>query len=125
MRCAFCLQIPAVCVFLGGTITSECILPCIENVLIDVQEIVVAAATRCLWLLIDMRLLSKSIVVDNVRNVSPLLLHPSSSIRKYAIKLVAAASKFLGAIDSYVFILPIIRPILKFELIGYEISENT
>jgi hypothetical protein len=72
-----------------------------------------------------MSLLSKSIVVDNVRTACPLLLHPSSAIRQNIIGFIASSARFLGVVDSYVLLLPLIRPALKFDLIGYELTEKS
>jgi hypothetical protein len=81
LRYSVCLQIPAVCAVLGSALTSECLLPCIEAALVDVQELVVGAALCSLWTLVQMDLLSEAIVVSAVKGVVPLMLYPCSAIR--------------------------------------------
>lgn len=125
LRNAFCVKIPLVCTFLGPSITSECILPFLEKARVDIHEIVVASAVRCIWTLIEMRLLSKPLVVDVLAKTVPLLLHPSLAIRDNAIGMIAGASKLFGVTDSYVYLLPHIRPILRCELIGLEITRRS
>ena len=39
-------------------------------------------------------------------------------VRMNANGLVVAAAKFVGLTDSFVFVLPLLRPALRFELIG-------
>ena len=123
LRYAFCAKIPAVCVFVGPTVTSECILPCIENAVYDVEEMVVCRALACLSALVQLRLLSPSVAVDVFKKSSPLLLHPSAVIRKEIIKLTAVTADLVGTVDSYVFLLPLIRTALNYDLVGAEINE--
>jgi phosphoinositide-3-kinase regulatory subunit 4 len=54
LRHAFCSKIASVCVFMGPTVTTEYILPCIENALADVEERVVTRALQCLTSLIQL-----------------------------------------------------------------------
>jgi hypothetical protein len=88
----FCRKIPAVCAFLGSTVTSECILPFLENALVDNEERVVAQSVRCITTLVQLKLLSRLMTVDAVRSGAPLLLHPRPTIRQAAIALVEAAA---------------------------------
>ena len=122
LRYAFCAKIASVCAFLGPTVSSDCILPCIENALVDVEEKVVLRAIQCLTNLIELSLLSTLLIVDTVKNVMPLLLHPSKSVRNAAIQLVIAAAKHVGIVDSSVILLPIIKSTLRFDLTGIEID---
>jgi len=124
LRYAFCAKIASVCAFLGPTVSSDCILPCIENALVDVEEKVVLRAVQCLTNLIELSLLSTLLIVDTVKNVTPLLLHPSKCVRNAAIQLVAAAAKLLGTTDASVVLLPIIKSTLRFDLTGIEIDSK-
>jgi hypothetical protein len=92
---------------------------------VDIHEMVVASAVRCIWTLIEMRLLAKPLVVDVLAKTVPLLLHPSLAIRDNAIGMIAGAAQLFGVTDSYVFLLPHIRPILRCELIGLEITRRS
>ena len=122
LRYAFCAKIASVCAFLGPTVSSDCILPCIENALVDVEEKVVLRAVQCLTNLVELSLLSSLLIVDTVKNVTPLLLHPSKSVQNASIQLVTAAAKLVGIVDSSVILLPIIKSTLKFDLTGIEID---
>jgi hypothetical protein len=125
LRNAFCIQIPLVCAFLGPSVTSECILPFLEKARLDAHERVVASAVRCIWSLIEMSLLSKPLVVDTIAKTAALLIHPSTAVRENAIGMTAAAAQFIGVTDSYVFLLPHIRPVLTCDLIGLEITSKS
>ena len=45
----------------------------------------------------------------------PLLLYPSPSVRRSAVALVNASCRALGFPDRLVFLLPLLRPYLRFE----------
>ena len=110
------------CAFLGPTVTSECILPCVENALYDVEEKVVLCAVHALCRLVRLRLLSSFFVVDFAQKMMPLLLHPSESLRDAAVGFIAASAQQLGAVDAAVFLLPEIRPALRYDLSGLVLS---
>ena len=118
LRLAFCQKIPTVCAFLGSTVTSECILPFVENALVDVEERVVEEALHCIFSLVQMSLLTRLMTVDAVRSAAPLLLHPAAAIRVAARSLVMSAATALGQTDATVFLLPLIRPALLWDLTG-------
>lgn len=122
LRCAFCAKIPAVCAFLGATVTAECILPCIENAIYDCEEKVVLCAIHTLTSLVQLKLLSNSFVVDFVVKCKCLLLHPSDSLREAAVEFTVAAATALGRVDTEVFILPVIRDALQYDIAGMPLS---
>jgi hypothetical protein len=124
LRYAFCAKVPAVCSFLGPTVTAECILPCIENAIYDVEEKVVHCAVNSLTTLVQMGLLSNMFIVDFVGKCRPLLIHPSASLTSATVKFLIAATNALGKIDSAVFVLPLIRACLRFDVSGLEFSEE-
>lgn len=98
--------------------TSECILPFLENALVDQEERVVAQSARCITTLVQLQLLSRLMTVDAVGRAAPLLLHPRPTIRQAALSLVEAAAEALGSIDATVFLLPLLRPALAYTLSG-------
>jgi hypothetical protein len=116
LRYAFCARISSVCAFLGPTITSECILPCIENAIYDVEEKVVVCALHCLTTLTLLGLLSKFIIVDFTKKCKGLLLHPSDTVRTAVVDFLCGATNTLGHIDSIVFLLPQIGDMLTYDL---------
>jgi hypothetical protein len=121
----FCRKIPAVCAFLGSTVTSECILPFLENALVDNEERVVAQSVRCITTLVQLKLLSRLMTVDAVRSGAPLLLHPRPTIRQAAIALVEAAASALESTDAAVFLLPLLRPALTYNLSGMRLTAGS
>ena len=124
LRLAFCAKIPTMCAFLGSTVTSECILPFIENALVDVEERVVEEALHCILSLVQISLLTRLMTVDAVRSAAPLLLHPACVVRVAARNLVVAAAAALGQTDATVFLLPLIRPALLWDLTGCSLSTD-
>ena len=105
--------------------TSECILPFLENALADSEERVVAQSVRCITALVQLRLLSRLMTVDAVKSAAPLLLHPRSTIRSASLSLVDAAAAALGLTDSAVFLLPLLRPALAYNLTGVLLTSET
>lgn len=126
VRLAFCYNIPAVCVFVGNVVTSQYILPLFEKCLFDVEEKVIVQAINCLTTLVQMQLLSNDVILQAIKdNITALLLHPSQSIRSYSNELIAAIVQRMGTVDAYVFILPLLRPILQYDLIGVTLNKET
>lgn len=112
LRHAFCRQIPFMGAFLGLTVTTEYIVPCLENVIYDVEEKVAHAAMTAITSLVQARLVSKYWLLDFLRKAKVLLLHPATSLRQSALLLFVAASQVLGAVDTAVFLLPELQPLL-------------
>ena len=125
LRYAFCSKIGAVCVFVGPTVTTKCIIPCIEMALYDVEEMVVCRAVSCLSSLVELSLLPNAIAMDVFKTAAPLLMHPSSVIQSEAIHLVAAMVSVIGDVDAYVFVLPVISSCLKYSLVGAKLTEDS
>ena len=122
LRHAFCAKIPAVCAFLGPTVTAECILPFIENAIYDVEDKVVLSAVHALTSIVQLRLLSHLYIVDFVEKCRSLVLHPSQTLRAAATQFLSAATGALGVVDTAVFILPLLRDLLRYDVSGMEIT---
>lgn len=105
--------------------TSECILPFLENALADSEERVAAQSVRCITALVQLRLLSRLMTVDAMKSAAPLLLHPRLTIRQVSLALVEAAAVTLGPTDSAVFLLPLLRPALAYNLTGVLLTSET
>lgn len=110
LRFDFCDKIASVCLFLGSTVTSECVLPCIENALFDIEEKVIAKAFECLVQLVGSQLLSNSALVDLIDIILPLLFHPSNDIRNSLIDLLVIISKVFGTVYSSIYLYPKLYP---------------
>lgn len=104
--------------------TSECIIPCIENAFVDVEERVICRALQSLTELAQQSLLTKVAAVELVPNVAPLLLHPSQTIHEAAIQLIGSAAASLNTTDRIVLIAPIVQPYLKYSIQGLDINAD-
>ncbi|CAI9782563.1 unnamed protein product [Fraxinus pennsylvanica] len=113
LRAVFYGQIIYVCFFVGQRSVEEYLLPYIEQALNDTTEAVIVNALDCLARLCRCTFLRKRILLEIIERVSPLLCYPSEWVRKSAVTFIAACSESLGAVDSYVFLVPFIRPFLR------------
>lgn len=117
LRSTFCLKIPAVGAFLGSTVTSEYIVPCLENTIYDVEERVSLSTIYAISSLIKLNLVSKKLVYEFINRCKALLIHPSQSLRRATMYLLSCSSDALGTVDCAVFLLPQIKPFLKNDVI--------
>ncbi|TMW55206.1 hypothetical protein Poli38472_013097 [Pythium oligandrum] len=119
LRGAFFDHIAGVCAFVGRVTVEQYILPCIEQALFDVQEIVITKALDCLGALCQLGLFQKntSALADKAKMTSSLLLHPSWWIREAALKLMCFIAIQMGSVDANVFLGPLLRPFLKKSMI--------
>jgi hypothetical protein len=124
LRQAFCAKIPSVCALLGPTVTAECILPFIENSIYDVEEKVVLSAVHALTSIVQMRLLSDLFVVDFVEKCRCLLLHPNDTLKIAAAEFIASAARVLGRTDGAVFIAPLLRGFLRYDVSGVDLTAS-
>lgn len=124
-------HLQSVCQFIGRAATEFCVMPILETALFDSEEAVISSALRCLSKLLHMGLLSHTVLFGKVpmksrpgelnepqgllKKYGILLLHPSSDIRFHTNLTVIELCKIVGPIDSEVFVVPIIRPFLRFQ----------
>ncbi|KAF4129905.1 WD domain G-beta repeat domain-containing protein [Phytophthora infestans] len=115
LRGAFFDYIVGVCSFVGPVAVEHNILPCIEQALFDVQEIVITKAVECLTGLCQLGLFQKKIstLVEKARMTCSLLLHPSWWIRDAVLKLMGEIALKLRSVDANVFLSPLLRPFLR------------
>lgn len=115
LRGAFFDYIVGVGSFVGRMTVELYILPCIEQALFDVQEIVITKALECLDSLCQLGLFQKSVsaLVEKAKMTSSLLLHPSWWIRDAVLKLVTHIAMQMGSVDANVFLSPLLRPFLN------------
>lgn len=126
LRAALFSDLPSVCYMIGRAATEHFVLPCLETALVDGEDQVMSQALLSLAALVDMGLLSRSVLVEPSKNdsaktrglfekYSPLLIYPSSDVRQSAIALVNSSCIAVGFPDSNVFLVPILRPYFRFE----------
>ena len=66
LRTALFKHLPSVCRIVGRGATEHFVLPCLETGLVDGEEQVIGAAVRCLTELVDLGLLSRSVLLGNL-----------------------------------------------------------
>lgn len=113
LRAVFFGKIVFVCFFVGQRSVEEYLLPYIEQALSDTTEAVLVNTLECLSLLCKSRFLRKRILLEMIQQASLLLLYPSQWVRRFAVTFIAACSENLGAVDSYVYLAPVIRESLS------------
>lgn len=124
LRAVFYGQIVYVCFFVGQRSVEEYLLPYIEQALGDSTEGVIANALDCLAILCKSGFLRKRVLLEMIEHAFPLLCFPSQWVRRSVVAFIAASSESLGAVDSYVFLVPVIRPFLRRQPSSLE-SETT
>ncbi|XP_022754954.1 phosphoinositide 3-kinase regulatory subunit 4 isoform X2 [Durio zibethinus] len=113
LRAVFYGQIVYVCFFVGQRSVEEYLLPYIEQALGDAIEAVIVNALDCLAVLCKSGFLRKRILLEMIERVFPLLGFPSQWVRRSVVTFLASSSECLGAVDSFVFLAPVIRPFLR------------
>ncbi|XP_010267111.1 PREDICTED: probable serine/threonine-protein kinase vps15 isoform X2 [Nelumbo nucifera] len=113
LRAVFYGQIVFVCFFIGQRSVEEYLLPYIEQALSDPMEAVIVNALECLAMLCKSNFLRKRILLEMIERAFPLLCYPSQWVRRSVVTFIAASSDNLGAVDSYVYLAPVIRPFLR------------
>ncbi|XVF34935.1 hypothetical protein REPUB_Repub18cG0101100 [Reevesia pubescens] len=113
LRAVFYGQIVYVCFFVGQRSVEEYLLPYIEQALGDAIEAVIVNALDCLAVLCKSGFLRKRILLEMIERVFLLLCFPSQWVRMSVVAFLASSSECLGAVDSYVFLAPVIRPFLR------------
>ena len=133
LRAALFNDLSSVCYMIGRAATEHFVLPCLETALVDGDDQVMSRALLCLSSLSDMGLLSRAVLVEPCKNdatktrgllekYSPLLLHPSSDVRFSAIALVNSSCTAVGFPDANVFLVPILRPYIRFQPTLYHLT---
>ncbi|CAM8941988.1 unnamed protein product [Rhodiola kirilowii] len=113
LRAVFYEQIVYVCFFVGQRSVEEYLLPYMEQALSDATEAVIVNVLDCLSILCKSSFLRKRILLDLIDRAFPLLCYPSHCVRRSAVTFIAAISESLGAVDSHVYLSPVISPLLR------------
>mmetsp|Transcript_165622 Transcript_165622/g.531630 ORF Transcript_165622/g.531630 Transcript_165622/m.531630 type:complete len:1660 (+) Transcript_165622:188-5167(+) len=124
VRAAFCEEAALLPKKVGQVSTEGIIWPCYEQALQDQEERVLQAALAGLAVLVRQRVLRRQSLETIASKVAPLLIHPSGIIRTRTLEVIAAIGQQLSAVDQFVFVLPKLRPFLRFELFGLEALED-
>ncbi|XP_021741395.1 probable serine/threonine-protein kinase vps15 [Chenopodium quinoa] len=113
LRTVFYGQIVYVCFFVGQRSVEEYLSPYIEQALSDTIEGVIANTLDCLSVLCNSGFLRKRLLLDMIKHAFPLLCHPSQWVRRSVASFIAASSESLGAVDTYAYLAPVVRPFLR------------
>ncbi|KAI9119392.1 hypothetical protein K1719_010067 [Acacia pycnantha] len=113
LRSVFYEKIVYVCFFVGERSVEEYLLPYIEQALSDTTEAVIVGALDCLTILCKSGFFRKRILLEMIERAFPLLCYPSEWVRRSVVSFIAASSESLGAVDSYVYLAPVIQPFLR------------
>ncbi|KAJ6797896.1 phosphoinositide 3-kinase regulatory subunit 4 isoform X1 [Iris pallida] len=112
LRAVFYGQIVFVCYFVGHRSVEEYLLPYIEQALSDGMEAVIVSALECLSMLCKSGFLRKRILLGMIKRAFLLLCYPIQWVRRATANFISASSESLGPIDSYVYLSPVLRPLL-------------
>ncbi|KAJ6829294.1 phosphoinositide 3-kinase regulatory subunit 4 isoform X2 [Iris pallida] len=112
LRAVFYGQIVFVCYFVGHRSVEEYLLPYIEQALSDGMEAVIVNALECLSMLCKSGFLRKRILLGMIQRAFPLLCYPIQWVRRATANFISASSESLGPVDSYVYLSPLLRPLL-------------
>ncbi|MEM7675766.1 MAG: hypothetical protein AAF449_07145, partial [Myxococcota bacterium] len=63
------------------------IFPLLDTGLMDTEERVVARALRSITTLVELRLLSRRVILEKAKDTAPLLVHPGNWMRRAALFL--------------------------------------
>eukprot|EP01012_Entosiphon_sulcatum_P020565 TRINITY_DN25498_c0_g1_i1.p1 TRINITY_DN25498_c0_g1~~TRINITY_DN25498_c0_g1_i1.p1 ORF type:complete len:1464 (+),score=202.85 TRINITY_DN25498_c0_g1_i1:33-4394(+) len=107
-----------VALFLGSTSLQQFILPLILQALNDTEEYLVVEVVRGLADLCVAGLFSRDSVVECVKQIVPLVLHPNTWIRNAAIGFVDAANRQLTQVDMLCYFMPILKPYLRYVVLS-------
>lgn len=110
LRMAFFQSIPGVCAFLGHVSLEQFVDPCINQALMDVEELVVARALACVSILSQLGLFQHLALIEKAKTVAPLLYHPRDWIRKEVLTLFYVIAQEIGPVNVHAFLVPIVRP---------------
>uniref|UniRef100_A0A7S1FIY7 non-specific serine/threonine protein kinase n=1 Tax=Noctiluca scintillans TaxID=2966 RepID=A0A7S1FIY7_NOCSC len=119
-RATFCSAAACLPRKVGQVSTEGMIWPAYEILLFDQEERVLEAALEGLAVLVSQQVLTRQLLVTVASRVAPLLVHPSSVLQQCAADVFNRLNTQLSAVDQFVFIMPILRPFLRFEVLGLQ-----
>lgn len=113
LRAAFFEHIVGVSVFVGRVAFQNFLLPCIEQALYDVEEIVIQRAVHALTALCQLGLFEKRVMLEIAIKAAPLLCHPSTWVRNQALALAVAMADALGPAKTACFLVAVLQPFVE------------
>jgi len=138
LRAKLFQHLPSICAVVGRAATEQFVVPCVETALVDIgEDMVMCRGLDCLANLVGMGLITRSMLfgkfsttkaeeksekrnpddksIGIIQKYSPLLIYPSADVRHAASSLISAACRLVGFPDDEVFVVPLIRPYLRFQ----------
>ena len=140
LRAALCQHLSHVCAVVGRAATEQFVVPCVETALVDEEDLVINNALTCLGSLVEMGLLTRAVLLGKsgpdirsrtielqpkdktisnpgiIQKYSALLIHPSECVRYAAAVFFSSCCRSMGFPDDEVFVLPLIRPFLRYDV---------
>ena len=128
LRASLCAHLPPICAMIGRAATEQFVVPCVETALVDEEERVVSSALCCLAYLVQMGLVTRKILLGSrskisdtltqgiIQKYAKLLVDSSDNVRHAAAFFVATCCRSVRFPDDEIFILPIVRPFLRYDV---------
>eukprot|EP01061_Rhynchopus_euleeides_P016067 TRINITY_DN27237_c0_g1_i1.p1 TRINITY_DN27237_c0_g1~~TRINITY_DN27237_c0_g1_i1.p1 ORF type:complete len:1311 (+),score=487.29 TRINITY_DN27237_c0_g1_i1:184-4116(+) len=108
-------QLVGIAVYVGSTFLGY-ILPCVKEGLMDSEGIVANEALQTLTQLTLLGMLERASLKELAEVVAPLLLHPSTRMRRGALDFFAAVEQQLENVDLLCFVVPLLKPFLRYTI---------
>lgn len=109
LRAAFFKSMTGVVSYLGRQ-ASIILSPLLQQGLNDKEEFVVQQTIESFSSLLEMEIMKKSIILENVNEIVPMLIHPNQWIRSKSIGVVIQLSKKMDIVDFNCYVLPALKP---------------
>ncbi|KAF5856824.1 Serine/threonine-protein kinase [Aspergillus alliaceus] len=119
LKCAFFEAVVGVAAYVGSTSLEQYILPLMVQSMTDPEEFVVERVLRSLAAMADLGLFQRSTTWDLLHITVRFLVHPNMWLREAAVTFVVNSTKFLPVADKYSILTPLVRPFLKFSVVGF------
>lgn len=123
LKCAFFEAVIGVATYVGSTSLEQYILPLMVQSMTEPEEFVVERVLRSLAAMADVGLFQRSTTWDLLNITLRFLVHPSIWIREAAVHFLVNSTKFLSIADKYSILTPMIKPFLKFNIVGFTEAE--
>eukprot|EP01156_Anaeramoeba_ignava_P014074 Anaeramoba_ignava/a608176_30.p1 GENE.a608176_30~~a608176_30.p1 ORF type:complete len:1156 (+),score=409.03 a608176_30:65-3469(+) len=102
--------------FFGTKKMNYHIIPCIMESIFDIEEVVIQKALETCAKLAEINEILKENMIEIMKKVAPLLLHPNLWIKYSTIRYFTAVFEKMDIVDAYCFIFPVLEPFLKYQI---------
>jgi len=113
LRVALLQSIAAVGAFVGTGAVEQFLLPLVQDLLQDAEDLVVEAALRCVGSMVKLSLLRRQLVLQVCKSVLPVAFHPAQRLRGAVVRVLATCACALGYLDTQVELVPLLASSLE------------